>query len=146
MRISDWSSDVCSSDLIEEEYRKKKQNKDEVPPQEFRAQCRAYADKWVDVQKAQFQRLGILGDWDDPYLTMKYEAEAAIVAELLKFAESGQLYRGAKPVMWSPVEKTALAEAEVEYEDVTSTQRSEERRVGDECDGTGKFGGSQYRH
>ncbi|HTH27996.1 MAG TPA: isoleucine--tRNA ligase, partial [Sphingobium sp.] len=107
---------------IEEEYRKKKQNKDEVPPQEFRAQCRAYADKWVGVQKEQFKRLGILGDWDDPYLTMKFEAEAAIVAELLKFAETGQLYRGAKPVMWSPVEKTALAEAEVEYEDVTSTQ------------------------
>jgi len=107
---------------IEEQYRKKKLNKDEVPPQEFRAECRAYADKWVGVQKDQFKRLGILGDWDDPYLTMKYEAEAAIVAELLKFAESGQLYRGAKPVMWSPVEKTALAEAEVEYEDVTSTQ------------------------
>jgi isoleucyl-tRNA synthetase len=107
---------------IEEEYRKKKQNKDEVPPQEFRAQCRAYADKWVGVQREQFKRLGIMGDWDDPYLTMKYEAEAAIVGELLQFAESGQLYRGAKPVMWSPVEKTALAEAEVEYEDVTSTQ------------------------
>jgi len=107
---------------IEEEYRKKKLNKDEVPAQEFRAQCRDYADKWVGVQKAQFQRLGVMGDWDDPYLTMKYEAEAAIVGELLKFAESGQLYRGAKPVMWSPVEKTALAEAEVEYEDVTSTQ------------------------
>lgn len=107
---------------IEEEYRKKKQNKDEVPPAEFRAQCRAYADNWVGVQREQFKRLGIMGDWDNPYLTMKYEAEAAIVAELLKFAESGQLYRGAKPVMWSPVEKTALAEAEVEYEDVTSTQ------------------------
>ena len=107
---------------IEEEYRKKKQNKDEVPAQEFRAQCRAYADKWVSVQKEQFKRLGVMGDWDDPYLTMKFEAEATIVGELLKFAESGQLYRGAKPVMWSPVEKTALAEAEVEYEDVTSTQ------------------------
>jgi len=107
---------------IEEEYRKKKLNKDEVPASEFRAQCRAYADTWVDVQREQFKRLGIMGDWDNPYLTMKYEAEAAIVGELLKFAESGQLYRGAKPVMWSPVEKTALAEAEVEYEDVTSTQ------------------------
>jgi isoleucyl-tRNA synthetase len=107
---------------IEEEYRKKKLNKDEVPAQEFRAQCRAYADRWVDVQKEQFKRLGILGNWDNPYLTMKFDAEAAIVGELLKFAESGQLYRGAKPVMWSPVEKTALAEAEVEYEDVTSTQ------------------------
>ncbi|MGE4323640.1 MAG: isoleucine--tRNA ligase [Sphingobium sp.] len=107
---------------IEEEYRKKKQNKDEVPPAEFRAQCRAYADKWVGVQKEQFQRLGVMGDWDNPYLTMKFDPEATIVGELLKFAESGQLYRGAKPVMWSPVEKTALAEAEVEYEDVTSTQ------------------------
>ncbi|MFZ2995990.1 isoleucine--tRNA ligase [Sphingobium sp.] len=107
---------------IEEEYRKKKLNKDEVPPQEFRAQCRAYADKWVGVQKEQFKRLGVMGDWNDPYLTMKFDAEATIVGELLKFAESGQLYRGAKPVMWSPVEKTALAEAEVEYEDVTSTQ------------------------
>ncbi|WP_416464485.1 isoleucine--tRNA ligase [Sphingomonas sp. VDB2] len=107
---------------IEEEYRKKKLNKDEVPAAEFRAQCRAYADKWVDVQKDQFKRLGVMGDWADPYLTMKFDAEATIVGELLKFAESGQLYRGAKPVMWSPVEKTALAEAEVEYEDVTSTQ------------------------
>jgi isoleucyl-tRNA synthetase len=107
---------------IEEAYRKKKLNKDDVPAAEFRAECRAYAAQWVDVQRAQFERLGIMGDWDDPYLTMKFEAEAAIVAELLKFAESGQLYRGAKPVMWSPVEKTALAEAEVEYEDITSTQ------------------------
>jgi isoleucyl-tRNA synthetase len=107
---------------IEEEYRKKKLNKDEVPAAEFRAQCRAYADKWVGVQKEQFQRLGVMGDWADPYLTMKFDAEATIVGELLKFAESGQLYRGAKPVMWSPVEKTALAEAEVEYEDVVSTQ------------------------
>ncbi|KEQ52252.1 Isoleucine--tRNA ligase [Sphingobium chlorophenolicum] len=107
---------------IEEEYRKKKQNKDEVPASEFRAQCRAYADKWVGVQKEQFKRLGVMGDWDDPYLTMKFDAEATIVGELLKFAESGQLYRGAKPVMWSPVEKTALAEAEVEYEDIVSTQ------------------------
>ena len=107
---------------IEEEYRKKKLNKDEVPAAEFRAQCRAYADKWVDVQKEQFKRLGVMGDWADPYLTMKFDAEATIVGELLRFAQSGQLYRGAKPVMWSPVEKTALAEAEVEYEDVTSTQ------------------------
>ena len=107
---------------VEELYRKKKKNKDEVPAAEFRAECRAYAAKWVEVQKEQFQRLGNIGLWDDPYLTMAPEAEATIVAELLKFAESGQLYRGAKPVMWSPVEKTALAEAEVEYEDITSTQ------------------------
>jgi isoleucyl-tRNA synthetase len=107
---------------VEEEYRKKKKNKDEVPPVEFRAECRAYAQKWVDVQREQLKRLGIQGDWDHPYLTMDPEAEGTIVAELLKFAESGQLYRGAKPVMWSPVEKTALAEAEVEYEDIVSTQ------------------------
>ncbi|HEY0148931.1 MAG TPA: isoleucine--tRNA ligase [Allosphingosinicella sp.] len=107
---------------IEEQYRKKKQDKDQVPPREFRAECRAYAENWVGVQAEQFQRLGIMGEWDNPYLTMKYEAEAKIVEELLHFAESGQLYRGAKPVMWSPVEKTALAEAEVEYEEITSTQ------------------------
>ncbi|THG42308.1 isoleucine--tRNA ligase [Sphingomonas olei] len=107
---------------VEEEYRKKKLNKDEVPPAEFRAECRAYAQKWVDTQREQLKRLGVNGDWDKPYLTMDFAAEATIVSELMKFAETGQLYRGAKPVMWSPVEKTALAEAEVEYEDVVSTQ------------------------
>jgi isoleucyl-tRNA synthetase len=107
---------------VEEQYRAKKLNKDDVPVAQFRAECRAYAQKWVDVQRDQFKRLGVMGDWDDPYLTMKFDAEATIVGEILKFAETGQLYRGAKPVMWSPVEKTALAEAEVEYEDITSTQ------------------------
>jgi isoleucyl-tRNA synthetase len=107
---------------VEEQYRKKKLDKDAVPPREFRAECRAYAEKWVAIQSEQFQRLGVMGEWDDPYLTMKFEAEAKIVEELLTFAESGQLYRGAKPVMWSPVEKTALAEAEVEYEEIVSTQ------------------------
>jgi len=107
---------------VEEQYRKKKLDKDAVDPVEFRAECRAYAQHWVDTQREQLKRLGINGDWDNPYLTMHFDAEATIVAELMKFAESGQLYRGAKPVMWSPVEKTALAEAEVEYEDITSTQ------------------------
>jgi len=107
---------------VEEEYRKKKKNKDEVDPVEFRAECRAYAQKWVDAQREQLKRLGVNGDWDNPYLTMDPEAEGTIVSELLKFAESGQLYRGSKPVMWSPVERTALAEAEVEYEDIVSTQ------------------------
>jgi isoleucyl-tRNA synthetase len=107
---------------VEEEYRKKKRDKDDVPPREFRAECRAYAQKWVEVQREQFQRLGVMGDWEDPYLTMDFASETAIAAELLKFAEAGQLYRGAKPVMWSPVEKTALAEAEVEYEEIVSTQ------------------------
>jgi len=107
---------------VEEQYRKKKLNKDEVPVREFRAECRAYAQHWVDVQREQLKRLGIGGDWDHPYLTMQFDSEATIVSELFKFAESGQLYRGAKPVMWSPVEKTALAEAEIEYEDVVATQ------------------------
>jgi isoleucyl-tRNA synthetase len=107
---------------VEEEYRKKKKNKDEVPAEEFRAECRAYAQNWVNVQREQLKRLGINGDWDNPYLTMDFQAEATIVGELLKFAANQMLYRGAKPVMWSPVEKTALAEAEVEYEDIVSTQ------------------------
>jgi isoleucyl-tRNA synthetase len=107
---------------VEEQYRKKKLNKDEVPAAEFRAECRAYAQGWVDTQREQLKRLGCLGDWDNPYLTMDFAAEATIVGELMKFAESGNLYRGSKPVMWSPVEKTALAEAEVEYENIVSTQ------------------------
>ncbi|MCK0098966.1 isoleucine--tRNA ligase [Qipengyuania sp. S6317L1] len=106
---------------VEEQYRKKKKNKDEVPAKEFRAECRAYAQKWVDTQREQLKRLGIMGDWDNPYLTMDFQAEATIVAELCKFAEAGNLYRGSKPIMWSPVEKTALAEAEVEYEDLTDS-------------------------
>ncbi|MEP6868926.1 MAG: class I tRNA ligase family protein, partial [Novosphingobium sp.] len=107
---------------VEEQYRKKKLDKDQVDPVEFRAECRAYAQGWVDKQREQLKRLGVNADWDHPYLTMDSEAEGTIVAELMKFAESGQLYRGSKPVMWSPVEKTALAEAEVEYEDIVSTQ------------------------
>jgi isoleucyl-tRNA synthetase len=107
---------------IEEEYRKKGKNKDEVDPADFRAECRAYAQRWVDTQRDQLKRLGIMGDWENPYLTMAFESEATIVRELTRFAMSGQIYRGAKPVMWSPVEKTALAEAEIEYEEITSTQ------------------------
>ena len=107
---------------VEEQYRKAKKSKNDVPPREFRAECRAYAAHWVGVQREQLKRLGILADWDNPYLTMDFQAEAVIVAELMKFAEAGNLYRGSKPVMWSPVEETALAEAEVEYEDITSTQ------------------------
>jgi isoleucyl-tRNA synthetase len=107
---------------IEEKYRKKKKNKDDVDPVEFRRECREFADHWVGIQREQFKRLGIFGDWDNPYTTMSFDAEATIVTELLKFAGDGSLYRGSKPVMWSPVEKTALAEAEVEYHDHTSTQ------------------------
>ncbi len=107
---------------IEEKYRKKKKNKDEVDPVEFRQECRDFAAGWIDVQKEQFKRLGVLGDWDNPYTTMAYSAEATIVRELTKFVMNGSLYQGSKPVMWSPVEKTALAEAEVEYQDHTSVQ------------------------
>lgn len=106
---------------IEEQYRKKGKDKDQVPVIEFRQECREFADKWIDVQREEFKRLGVLGDWENPYTTMTFAAEATIVAELGKFLMNGGLYRGAKPVMWSPVEKTALAEAEVEYHDHTST-------------------------
>jgi len=105
---------------IEEKYRKKGLNKDEVPPLEFRRECREFAQHWVDVQKEEFKRLGISGEWDNPYLTMSFDAEAKIVEEFQKFLMNGSLYRGSKPVMWSVVEKTALAEAEVEYQDHTS--------------------------
>lgn len=105
---------------IEEQYRAKGLNKDDVPVVEFRKECRAFAEHWVDVQREEFKRLGVEGDWADPYLTMAYGAEAQIAREIMKFAENGQLYRGSKPVMWSVVEKTALAEAEVEYEEHTS--------------------------
>ncbi len=102
---------------IEEQYRAKGKNKDDIAINEFRAECRQFAQKWVDVQREEFKRLGIVGDWDNPYLTMTYPAEATIANEIMKFAKSGQLYRGSKPVMWSVVEQTALAEAEVEYHD-----------------------------
>jgi isoleucyl-tRNA synthetase len=105
---------------IEEQYRAKGLNKDDVDVVEFRKECRVFAEKWVDIQRNEFKRLGVEGDWDDPYLTMAYGAEAQIAREIMKFAENGQLYRGSKPVMWSVVEKTALAEAEVEYEEHTS--------------------------
>ncbi|WP_196259499.1 isoleucine--tRNA ligase [Pelagibacterium limicola] len=105
---------------IEEQYRAKGKNKDEVPVNEFRAECRTFAEHWVDVQREEFKRLGVMGDWDNPYLTMSYDAEATIASELMKVAMSGQLYRGSKPVMWSVVERTALAEAEIEYQDYES--------------------------
>jgi len=106
---------------IEEKYRKKKKNKDDVPIVEFRKECREFAEYWINIQRDEFKRLGILGDWDHPYTTMTKDAEATIAAELSKFLMDGSLYRGTKPVLWSPVEKTALAEAEVEYHDHTSS-------------------------
>jgi isoleucyl-tRNA synthetase len=107
---------------IEEEYRAKKKSKDEVPILEFRKECRDFAAHWIGVQRAEFERLGVLGDWEHPYTTMEFSAEAQIVREIGKFLMNGGLFRGSKPVMWSVVEQTALAEAEVEYHDHTSTQ------------------------
>lgn len=105
---------------IEEQYRAKGQNKDDVPINEFRKECRDFAANWIEVQAAEFRRLGVEGDFSHPYTTMAFTAEAKIAEEIMKFATSDQLYRGSKPVMWSVVEKTALAEAEVEYENYES--------------------------
>ena len=105
---------------IEEQYRAKGKDKNDVPVVEFRQECRSFAEQWVDVQREEFKRLGILGEWDNPYLTMSFDAEAQIARELMTVASSGQLYRGSKPVMWSVVERTALAEAEIEYADYES--------------------------
>ena len=105
---------------IEEQYRAKGLNKDDVDIVAFRQECRKFAEGWVDIQREEFKRLGVTGNWADPYLTMDYHAEAVIADEFMKFLMNGSLYQGSKPVMWSPVEKTALAEAEVEYHDLTS--------------------------
>ncbi len=102
---------------IEEQYRAKGQDKDQVDVVAFRQECRKFAEGWIDVQREEFKRLGITGTWDRPYLTMDFHAERVIAGEFMKFLMSGVLYQGSKPVMWSPVEKTALAEAEVEYHD-----------------------------
>ena len=102
---------------IEEQYKKNKKNKNEVPIVEFRKECRSFAEKWIEVHKDQFKRLGVIGDWENYYSTMSFDAEAQIVRELGKFLKEGSLYRGFKPVLWSTVEKTALADAEVEYQD-----------------------------
>jgi len=102
---------------IEEQYKKNKKNKNEVPIVEFRKECRSFAEKWIEVHKGQFKRLGVIGDWENYYSTMSFDAEAQIVRELGKFLKEGSLYRGFKPVLWSTVEKTALADAEVEYQD-----------------------------
>ena len=105
---------------IEEQYRAKGLNKDDVDIVDFRQECRRFAEGWIDVQRAEFKRLGVTGKWENPYLTMDYHAEAVIADEFMKFVTNGSLYQGSKPVMWSPVEKTALAEAEIEYHDHTS--------------------------
>ena len=106
---------------IEEDYRAKGKDKDAVPIVEFRRECREFADKWIDTQREEFQRLGVTGDWGNYYTTMTFAAEAQIAREIGKFLMDGSLYKGAKPVMWSVVEKTALADAEIEYHEHTST-------------------------
>ncbi|HUJ03641.1 MAG TPA: class I tRNA ligase family protein, partial [Rhizomicrobium sp.] len=105
---------------IEEKYRAAGKSKDDIPVVELRRECRAFAEHWIDVQREQFKRLGCIGLWDKPYTTMDFRAEAVIASELYKFVSGDLLYRGFRPVMWSPVEKTALAEAEVEYHEKTS--------------------------
>ena len=105
---------------IEEQYRAKGKDKDDVPVVELRQECRKFAEGWVDIQRDEFKRLGVIGNWDDPYLTMDFHAERVIAEEFMKFLMNGTLYQGSKPVMWSPVEQTALAEAEVEYHDKES--------------------------
>jgi Isoleucyl-tRNA synthetase len=102
---------------IEEQYKKNKKNKKDVPIVEFRKEGRLFAEKWIEVHKGQFKRWGVVGDWENYYSTMSFDAEAQIVRELGKFLKEGSLYRGFKPVLWSTVEKTALAEAEVENQD-----------------------------
>ncbi|MBI2239661.1 MAG: isoleucine--tRNA ligase [Magnetospirillum gryphiswaldense] len=105
---------------IEEKYRNAGLDKDQVPVVQFREECRQFARSWIDIQREEFKRLGVEGDWDHPYTTMTNAAEATIANELGKFLLDGSLYKGVKPVMWSVVEKTALAEAEIEYHDHTS--------------------------
>ncbi len=121
---------------IEEQYRKKGRDKDQVPVVDFRQECRKFAEGWVDVQREEFKRLGITGNWADPYLTMDFHAERVIAEEFMKFLMNGTLYQGSKPVMWSPVEKTALAEAEVEYHDKESFTIWVKFRVVDTGDAT----------
>ncbi|NNJ67091.1 MAG: isoleucine--tRNA ligase, partial [Boseongicola sp.] len=105
---------------IEEKYRKKGRDKDAVDVVEFRQECREFAAGWIDIQREEFKRLGVTGNWDEPYLTMDFHAERVIAEEFQKFLMNGTLYQGSKPVMWSPIEQTALAEAEVEYHDKES--------------------------
>ncbi|HYZ63162.1 MAG TPA: class I tRNA ligase family protein, partial [Acetobacteraceae bacterium] len=105
---------------VEEEYRASGRDKDAVPVLDFRDECRRYSQHWLEVQTQEFKRLGVAGDWEHRYATFDYSSEAAIAAEIGKFLMNGALYRGLRPVMWSPVERTALAEAEIEYHDRTS--------------------------
>jgi isoleucyl-tRNA synthetase len=105
---------------VEEEFRAGGRKKDEVPAAEFRAACRVYAQKWIDIQSVERQRMGLMANFANPYLTMNFESEAIIAEEFIKVVKTGLVFRGSKPVMWSPVERTSLAEAEVEYQEKVS--------------------------
>ena len=118
---------------IEEQYRKKGRNKDEVDIVDFRQECRKFAEGWIDIQRDEFKRLGVTGKWSKPYLTMDFRSERIIAEEFQKFLMNGTLYQGSKPVMWSPIEKTALAEAEVEYHDKNSFTIWVKFEVGRSC-------------
>ncbi|HJP20495.1 MAG TPA: isoleucine--tRNA ligase [Alphaproteobacteria bacterium] len=122
---------------IEEKYRAAGQNKDEVPIGDFRRECRDFAEHWIGVQRQEFERLGVIGDWHNPYTTMTFAAEGRIVSELLKFLMDGSLHQGSKAVMWSVVEKTSLAEAEIEYHDHVSTTIFVRFKVRDEAPSEG---------
>ena len=111
------TANATTNHTIEETYRSKGLDKDKVDIVTFRQECRKFADKWINIQKEEFKRLGITGNWENPYLTMDFHAEKVIAEEFQKFLMNGTLYQGSKPVMWSSVEKTALAEAEIEYHD-----------------------------
>src|SRR3989440_8566150 len=132
--------------IEEENYRAKGRTKPDLSNPAamvaFRRECRAYAEHWLKVQREEFKRLGVEGDWGHPYTTMDFAAEAQIARELMKFAANGTLYRGSKPVMWSVVEQTALAEAEVEYEDYTSDQVWVKFPVRNAADATALVGAS----
>ncbi|QMU59531.1 MAG: isoleucine--tRNA ligase [Boseongicola sp.] len=128
---------------IEEQYRKKGRDKDAVDVVEFRQECRNFADGWIDIQRSEFKRLGVTGNWDDPYLTMNFHAERVIAEEFQKFLMTGTLYQGSKPVMWSPMEKTALAEAEVEYHDKESFTVWVKFRMTRPGQGAGALGGEE---
>lgn len=106
---------------VEEELRKNNEHKEDTSAIEFLAKCRNFAEKWIEIQKEGLVRLGICADWEHPYKTMDFSSESVIAEKFLNIFMQGYIYRGQKPVMWSVAEKTALAEAEVEYNDHTST-------------------------
>lgn len=105
---------------IEEKLKEKSLKRTDISVAEFRTMCQKFAEKWIQVQMDGFKRLGVCGDWEHPYLTMNPKSEATVIRQIGKFILDGSLYRGEKPVFWSVVEKTALADAEIDYIDKKS--------------------------